>query len=67
MATKKQIVEDIRQQCGNLIPATKIGEYLGMCPRKTAAFLEDVPSFRTGRKKCYLAIDIANKLLSCEE
>lgn len=66
MATKKQLVEDIRAQCGNLITTKAIGDYLGMCPLKTREFLEDVPCYRTGRKKCYLPIDIANKILSCE-
>lgn len=67
MATKKQIVEDIRQQCGNLIPFGKAAKYLGMSPHTARAFLEDVPCYNTGQKRCFFAIDLANKLAACEQ
>ncbi len=67
MATKKQIVEDIRQQCGNLVPFGKAAKYLGMSPHTAREFLEDVPCYCIGRKRCFFAIDLANKLVSCEQ
>ena len=36
--------------------------YLGMGNTQAAAFLADVPFMRSGRKKRYLAIDLARKI-----
>ena len=66
MATKKQIVEDLRQQYGNLISTTDVGKYLGLCPKTTRIFMAGVPHYDMGRKRCYLAIDVANRLASAE-
>ena len=62
MATKKQIADDLRQQCGNFISFGDLSRYLGMCPSKAREFLADVPAYVTGRKRCYFAIDVATKL-----
>ncbi len=62
MATKKQIADDLRQQCGNFISFGELSRYLGMCPSKAREFLADVPAYDTGRKRCYFAIDVAKKL-----
>ena len=57
---------DIRSQCGNLITTKAAGKYLGLCPKATREFLEDVPRYEVGRKRCYMAIDLANKLCISE-
>ncbi len=67
MATKKQIAEDIRQQCGNLVSFGKVAKYLGMSPHTAREFLEDVPCYCIGRKRCFFAIDLASKLICCEQ
>lgn len=66
VATKKQITEDLRQQCGNLISFGKLAKYLGMSPHTARDFLSDVPSYETGGKRCFFAIDVAAKLAGCE-
>ena len=66
MATKKEIVADIRAQCGNLITTKAVGKYLGLSPKTTREFMEGVPCYEVGRKRCYLAIDLANRISSCE-
>ncbi len=66
MATKKEIVNDIRSQCGNLITTKDVGRYLGLCPKSTKLFMEGVPHYDVGRKKCYMAIDVANRILQSE-
>lgn len=66
MATKKEIVADIRAQCGNLITKKEVGKYLGLCPKTTREFLAGVPCYDMGRKRCYMAIDIANRIVSAE-
>ena len=66
MATKKEIVNDIRSQCGNLITTKDVGKYLGLCPKSTKAFMEGVPHYDVGRKKCYMAIDVANRIVQSE-
>lgn len=63
MATKKEIVADIRQQMGNVLSSKQVGEYLNLCPRATRDYMRDVPCFGIGRKKCYFAIDLANRIL----
>lgn len=67
MATKKEIVADIRAQCGNLITKKAVGKYLGLCPKSTREFMEGVPYYELGRKKCYMAIDVANRICSSEQ
>ena len=66
MATKKEIVADIRAQCGNLITTKDVGKYLGLCPRATKTYMEGVPHYDIGRKRCYMAIDVANRIVSSE-
>lgn len=66
MATKKEIVADIRSQCGNLITTKAAGKYLGLCPKATREYLEGVPRYEVGRKRCYMAIDLANRICSSE-
>ena len=67
MADKKKILDDIRAQYGNLVTTKDAGKYLGLCPKTTREFLLGVPHYNMGRKRCYLAIDLANRLASCEE
>ena len=62
MATRKQIADDIRQQCGNFVSFGKIAAYLGMSPHTAREWLEDVPSYQTGKKRYFLAIDVARKI-----
>lgn len=64
--TKKEIAADIRQQVGNVLSTNQVGEYLGMSPKPLRAFLEGVPCFELGRKKCYFAIDLAQRLAEAE-
>ena len=64
--TKKEIVADIRQQVGNVLSTKQVGEYLGMSPKPAKAFLEGVPCFELGRKKCYFAVDLAQRLVEAE-
>lgn len=66
MATKKEIVEDIRRQYGNLITSKNVGKYLGLCPKTTREFMAGVPCYDLGRKRCYMAIDVANRICSSE-
>ena len=66
MATKKEIVADIRANCGNLITTKDVGKYLGLCPKSTREFMAGVPHYDIGRKKCYMAIDLANRICGCE-
>lgn len=66
MATKKEIVNELRSQCGNLITTKDVGKYLGLSPKTTRQFLQGVPCYDMGHKKCYFAIDIANRLCQCE-
>lgn len=64
--TKKEIVQDIRQQYGNLISTNDAGRYLGLSPKPCRAFLKGVPAYEIGRKKCYFASDIAARLCGAE-
>lgn len=66
MASKKEIVADIRQQYGNLITTKNVGKYLGLCPKTAREFMEGVPHYDIGRKRCYMAIDVANRIVSSE-
>ena len=66
MATKKQIAEDIRREVGNFASFGKLCKYLGLCPHAGRDFLADVPSYTLGNKKCYFAVDVANKIEMAE-
>lgn len=69
MATKREIVEDIRGQYGNVLSQEQVRKYLGKGKGETAAFLADVPFMReqAQRKKSYLAIDIGRKLYELQQ
>lgn len=62
MASKKQIADDLRAQCGNVISFNKLAEYLNMAPKTARKFLADVPSYEMGNKRCFLAVDVAAKI-----
>lgn len=62
MASKKQIADDLRQQCGSVISFGKLAEYLHMSPKTARAFLADVPCYDMGKKRCFFAVDVAQKL-----
>lgn len=62
MANKKQIADDLRTQCGNVISFNKLAKYLGMAPKTARKFLADVPSYEMGSKRCFLAVDVAAKI-----
>ena len=63
---KKEIAADIRQQVGNVLSTNQVGAYLGMSPKPLRQFLEGVPCFELGRKKCYFAVDLAQRLVEAE-
>lgn len=67
MATKKELIADMKAEFGNFLNCKQAGDYLGLCPRATRDFLAGVPCFSIGRKKCYFPVDIANRLLAAEE
>lgn len=67
MASKREIVEDIRGQYGNVLSQEQVRKYLGKGRDETATFLEDVPFTRGKRKKSYLAIDIGRKLYELQQ
>lgn len=62
MATKAEIVADIRAQYGNALSREQARKYLCMGNDTVQKFLEDVPFMRDERKKRYLAIDLARKI-----
>lgn len=66
MATKKEIVNDIRAQCGNLLTTKQVGKYLGLSPKTVREFMDGVPCYDMGRKRCYMAIDVANRIASAQ-
>ena len=66
MATKKEIVNDIRAQCGNLLTTKQVGKYLGLSPKTVRDFLAEVPCYDMGRKRCYMAIDVANRIAAAQ-
>ena len=62
MANKKQIADDLRTQCGNVISFNKLAKYLNMAPKTARKFLADVPSYEMGNKRCFLAVEVAAKI-----
>lgn len=64
MATKQEIAADIKKQYGPMLCQTQAREYLnGMSRTFAKEVLEAVPCFQFGKKKCYLAIDLAGMIL----
>lgn len=67
MATKVEIVADIRKEHGNALSRNQVMNYLGMGAASVDKFLSDVPFMRDARKKRYLAIDIARKIYELQQ
>ncbi|NCB52257.1 MAG: hypothetical protein EOM54_10300 [Clostridia bacterium] len=63
MATKQEIVADIRKNYGNMINLREAGEVLGFSDKRAIKnFLEGVPCCQMGKEKKYLAIDVARRI-----
>lgn len=67
LASKIEIVSDIRKLYGNTLSQNQVQKYLGMGTDQIREFLEDVPYLRKTRKKRFLAIDIARKIYEQQE
>lgn len=67
MASKIEIVSDIRKLYGNTLSQNQVQKYLGMGTDQIREFLEDVPYLRKTRKKRFLAIDIVRKIYEQQE
>lgn len=67
MATRKEILTDIRSQYGNMVNIREACEILGFKDRTaTKRFLSGLPVYDMGKEKKYLAIDIAKRIGSAE-
>lgn len=67
MATRKEILQDIRSQYGNMVNITEAGKLLGYSDRTaTKRFLEGLPIYDLGKEKKYMAIDIAKRIDSAK-
>lgn len=62
MASKVEITADIRRCYGNALSQRQAKEYLGMGNNQIQEFLIGVPFIQTGRKKRFLAIDLARRI-----
>lgn len=63
MATRKEMLADIRSQYGNMINIREACELLGYSDRTaTKRFLEGLPMYDMGKEKKYLAIDIVKRI-----
>jgi hypothetical protein len=68
MATKSEIVADIRKNYGNMLNLRKATEVLGFSDKRAAKnFLDGIPYCDTGKEKKYLAIDIARRIYDRQE
>lgn len=65
MATRREILQDIRSQYGNMLNIREAGECIGYKDRAaTKRFLEGLPVYDMGKEKKYMALDIAKRLES---
>ncbi len=62
MASKAEIRAELRELYGNVLSQSQVKEYLGKGDHQAAAFVQDIPFTRDGRKKRFLAIDVARKI-----
>lgn len=61
---KKTLLSDIRSECGSMVTIAAFIKYM-KCSKTTAyTILRDLDYVSTGRKKYYLASDIADALLA---
>ena len=63
MATRKEILNDIRKSAGNALSKAELGRYLNVGKDSVNVFCKDLPSYKVdGHRTVYLAIDVAKKL-----
>ena len=68
MATKQEIINDIRRSYGVMLNVTEATKALGFSDKRAASrFLEGIPRCDMGREKKYLASDIAKRIYECLE
>lgn len=62
MATKKEIIDDIRKNYGNMLNVAQLAVVFN-CHRKTVPnYVEGLTYFSNGKEKKYLAIDIGKRI-----
>lgn len=65
---KRQIAEDIRQSCGaSAVCIADLARYFGKQPRYVKQYLKGAPSIVFGRKRLYLAMDVAECMVKREQ
>jgi len=63
MATKQEIINDIRKTYGNMLNIQQVTAALGFKDRKaTLRFMDGVPACNMGKEKKYLAIDLGKRI-----
>ena len=63
MATRKEILSDIRSRYGNMVNIREAGEVLGYSDRAAIKrFLDGLPIYDMGKEKKYMAIDVAKRI-----
>lgn len=62
MASKREIVAEIRAQYGNVLSQNQVRQFLGRGTHQTMDFVADLPYIQTGRAKKFFAIDVGRKL-----
>ena len=67
MASKREFADDIRRQYGNGLCKAQVREYLGISQHTAEKFLLDVDFVQHGRRKIYLAIDVARKIYEAQQ
>ncbi|SHI24156.1 hypothetical protein SAMN02745823_03807 [Sporobacter termitidis DSM 10068] len=62
MATKQELINDIRRTYGNMLNVTQLAKLFN-CDRRTVPnYVSGLPFFSMGKDKKYLAIDIGRRI-----
>lgn len=63
MATRKELLEDVRSRYGNMVNIREAGDIIGYTDRAAIKkFFEGLPYYDMGKEKKLMAIDIVKRI-----
>jgi hypothetical protein len=62
MATRQEVIDDIRCHYGNMLNVTQLAKLFNCDRRTVPTYVEGIPFFTMGKDKKYLALDVGRRI-----
>jgi hypothetical protein len=62
MASKQEIIRDIRNEFGNMLNISKLAKVFGCERHSVSTYVAGLPYLQEGKEKKYLALDVGRRI-----